>query len=114
MMPWFAMRRLRERKPPQQTMDAVSACLTELGFGSNHLTDEFSTSVAARLVGMVDYNRIRHEQRVTELLEANNRDVNRRRAAEQAMRGMLAYSREYAPEVAPALKTIADANGIKL
>lgn len=114
MMHWFAMRRLRQTKPSNRTMNTVAACLTELGFGSEHLTDEFSTSVASTLMTMTTFRDRRHEERVTELLAANNRDVERRRAAEQAMRGMIAYADEYAPEVSPALKTIAAANKIAL
>lgn len=113
MMRWFAKRQLRERQPSQKTMDAVAACLTELGFGRDHLVEEFAEAVA-RKTQSASTVAMAHNKRCVELLEANNELVFRNRDGLQAMRGMLTYAEQYAPDALAPLKAIVAANKINL
>jgi len=106
--------RLRNPRPSKKARETVAACLIELGVGEDFMVDEFADSVAARVAVFSNSERTRLVARVQELQDVITEEVDRRRVALQAIRGMVAYAERYAPDTVAPLKAVVAANKINL
>lgn len=106
----WIMRLVYQRKPRARDVRLAASVLTELGIDSDYLVKSIGRDLRERL----NLDRTVAQERIGELLRYNNEQVERRRKVEQSMRGMMAYVREYSPELTPAFSAILQSNGITL
>lgn len=114
-----ALHRLRyARRPNGRIERAVTTVLTDLGFGNDFLIDDMADQIAGELANREAAHKLQESTRISDLLKANTREVERRRLAERVIGQIEAFVRSQdrcnpGTPYAPGLRAIFQSTGFR-